>query len=90
MSVMFETDRSPALLPLKSINVGKRTLEEEEKEEEEGITTPRAGDVKIPEKLPCPPAPKKKKSIPSKYRRQDMDFFIPPELETVFLRRSPP
>ncbi|CAA6671468.1 unnamed protein product [Spirodela intermedia] len=55
---------------------------------DEGLpaTTPTAEDARIPEKLPCPPAPKKRKP-PQRCQMGDTEFFRPPELETVFVRR---
>ncbi|CAL1358123.1 unnamed protein product [Linum trigynum] len=55
-------------------------------EEEERSTTPTAREARIPEKLPCPPAPRKRRPLPSKcnYAVGARDFFTPPDLDSVF------
>nr|XP_011457538.1 PREDICTED: uncharacterized protein LOC105349473 [Fragaria vesca subsp. vesca] len=55
-------------------------------EEECGSTTPTAVEARIPTRMTCPPPPRKRKSVASKcnYVRE---FFTPPDLESVFIRR---
>lgn len=62
---------------------------EKGKENEEGEfpTTPKAEEARIPERLPCPPAPKKQKPISKCHFNGVREFFSPPDLESVFLRR---
>ncbi|RDX84485.1 Cyclin-dependent protein kinase inhibitor SMR6, partial [Mucuna pruriens] len=68
-----------AVRSLKPINT-KRSDEEEELS-----TTPTAKEARIPDKLPCPPAPRKRR--PSRCGNNlagGREFFTPPDLETVF------
>ncbi|XP_062110389.1 cyclin-dependent protein kinase inhibitor SMR6-like [Humulus lupulus] len=52
-------------------------------------TTPTGEESKIPTRLTCPPAPRKKKAT-SKCKLYGSavirEFFTPPDLETVFIR----
>ncbi|KAL5703575.1 hypothetical protein ACHQM5_022107 [Ranunculus cassubicifolius] len=69
--------------PLRRINTKELKIEEEE----ENLTTPTAEDVKIPEKLKCPPPPRKRR-VSSKCNFNGVrDFFNPPDLESVFVRQ---
>lgn len=51
-------------------------------------TTPTAREARIPEKLPCPPAPRKRRPPSSTCHMLSgvREFFNPPDLETVFKR----
>ncbi|KAJ8750280.1 hypothetical protein K2173_014195 [Erythroxylum novogranatense] len=50
---------------------------------EECSTTPTAKEARIPERLPCPPAPRKRR--PSRCHYNGVrEFFTPPDLDTVF------
>lgn len=51
-------------------------------------TTPTGEEARIPTRLTCPPAPKKKKSKPSLKCNYGAvrEFFTPPDLESVFIR----
>lgn len=57
-------------------------------EEEEGLSrpsTPTGREARIPEILPCPAAPRKRRSRPSRCRVSgSRQFFTPPDLESVF------
>ncbi|GMH01568.1 hypothetical protein Nepgr_003407 [Nepenthes gracilis] len=57
--------------------------------EEHCLTTPTSEESRIPAKLPCPPPPRKRKPKPSPRCNFDgvKEFFTPPDLETVFIRR---
>ncbi|KAK7266008.1 hypothetical protein RIF29_18647 [Crotalaria pallida] len=74
-----------AVKSLKPINTKGRGKENEE-EDEDGSTTPTAKESRIPEKLPCPMAPRKRR--PTKCNNNNfngvIEFFTPPDLETVF------
>ncbi|XP_020228728.1 cyclin-dependent protein kinase inhibitor SMR6 [Cajanus cajan] len=70
-----------ALRPLKPINT-KRVGGEDGDNGEARSTTPTAKEARIPEKLPCPPAPRKRR--PSRCGNTVREFFTPPDLETVF------
>ncbi|KAK3410226.1 hypothetical protein EUGRSUZ_J02239 [Eucalyptus grandis] len=51
-------------------------------------TTPTFKEARIPEKLPCPPAPRKRRPPPSSCHMLSgvREFFNPPDLEAVFKR----
>ncbi|XWS44129.1 hypothetical protein CRYUN_Cryun15aG0018100 [Craigia yunnanensis] len=68
---------------LKPINTKPRGKESEEYEEESCSTTPTSKEARIPDKLPCPPAPRKRRPP---LRCGVREFFTPPDLETVFKR----
>ncbi|RAL40926.1 hypothetical protein DM860_008624 [Cuscuta australis] len=74
--------------PLKSIST-KAAAEGGDcrRSDDERSTTPTARGSRIPERLPCPPAPRKRR--PSSVCRYNgvKEFFDPPELESVFVRR---
>ncbi|KAK9090334.1 hypothetical protein Sjap_023511 [Stephania japonica] len=69
-----------------------RRIEKEVVEcEEDGATTPTAKEARIPERLPCPPAPRKRRpaapaAAAKSSRCMVKEFFNPPDLETVFIR----
>ncbi|CAI9111474.1 OLC1v1011702C1 [Oldenlandia corymbosa var. corymbosa] len=80
--------------PLKSIRT-KPTQRDEyynEDAENEGrsnssSTTPTARDSRIPEKLPCPPPPRKRRPAQTCHFNGVREFFNPPDLESVFVVR---
>lgn len=79
--------RSP-LKPIFTINPDGGGGEVDE-EEEECSTTPTSEEARIPTRLTCPPAPRKPKPT-LKYCNYGVgrrEFFAPPDLETVFIRR---
>ncbi|KAI4366877.1 hypothetical protein MLD38_022687 [Melastoma candidum] len=56
---------------------------------EEGVslsapTTPTSKDSRIPERLPCPPAPRKRRPSATVVFYPPREFFNPPDLESVF------
>ncbi|KAM2334057.1 hypothetical protein ACFXTH_011653 [Malus domestica] len=61
----------------------------EQDDGEECSTTPTAEESRIPAILTCPPAPRKRKAgAASKCKFNGVrEFFTPPDLETVFIRR---
>ncbi|KAK2661687.1 hypothetical protein Ddye_000261 [Dipteronia dyeriana] len=73
---------------LKPISTGARGKENEEKEEEEEeeacSTTPTAREARLPEKLSCPPAPRKRRPPTRCNFTGVREFFTPPDLESVF------
>lgn len=69
--------------PLKPISTKPK---EESEESDECSTTPTARDSRIPEKLPCPPPPRKRRPASTCHYNGARDFFNPPDLETVFIR----
>ncbi|KAL3813817.1 hypothetical protein ACJIZ3_015085 [Penstemon smallii] len=70
--------------PLKPISTKPRT---EDCSEDEGAcsTTPTARESKIPEKMPCPPAPRKRRPTSTCHFNGVIEFFNPPDLESVFM-----
>ncbi|XP_058091942.1 cyclin-dependent protein kinase inhibitor SMR6-like [Magnolia sinica] len=83
--------------PLKPINTNplEKIIEQGEEDcstkaaenEEEGCSTPTAKEARIPEKLLCPPAPRKRKSSSRCNFTGVREFFTPPDLDSVFIRR---
>ncbi|PIM98191.1 hypothetical protein CDL12_17428 [Handroanthus impetiginosus] len=73
--------------PLKPIFT--KSVEKRDFEEEEFSTTPTSAESRIPRKLPCPPAPKKRKPAGSSRCHYSgvREFFNPPDLDTIFIRR---
>ncbi|KAK7316469.1 hypothetical protein VNO77_35527 [Canavalia gladiata] len=72
-----------AVRSLKPINtITKHVVSDDD--EESCSTTPTAKEARIPEKLSCPPAPRKRR--PSRCNNVGVvrEFFTPPDLETVF------
>ncbi|KAB1207857.1 hypothetical protein CJ030_MR7G004121 [Morella rubra] len=78
----------PLRAPLKPIYTNPVEDWEGSDGREERVTTPTGVDARIPTKLTCPPAPKKRKpSLKCNYGRVK-EFFTPPDLETVFMQRA--
>lgn len=55
-------------------------------DEEARSTTPTARESRIPEKLACPPPPRKRRPSSSCHFNGVREFFNPPDLESVFIR----
>ncbi|KAF5443100.1 hypothetical protein F2P56_035688 [Juglans regia] len=56
--------------------------------QEDCSTTPTGEENRIPTRLTCPPAPRKRKpSLKCNYAGF-REFFTPPDLETVFIQRA--
>ncbi|CAN1247434.1 Cyclin-dependent protein kinase inhibitor SMR6 [Linum perenne] len=53
-------------------------------EEKERSTTPTAKEARIPEKLQCPPAPRKRRPSSRCNYTVAREFFTPPDLDSVF------
>ncbi|XWS40698.1 hypothetical protein CRYUN_Cryun17cG0017800 [Craigia yunnanensis] len=68
---------------LKPINTKSRGKESEE-DEEACSTTPTSIEARIPDKLTCPPAPRKHRPSLRHHYNGVREFFTPPDLETVF------
>ncbi|KAM3361442.1 cyclin-dependent protein kinase inhibitor SMR6 [Capsicum galapagoense] len=71
------------LAPLRSISTKRK--EEDSEDEEECSTTPTTRDSRIPERLPCPPAPMKRRPKSTCHYNSVREFFNPPDLESVFI-----
>jgi hypothetical protein len=56
--------------------------------QEECSTTPTREEARIPTRLTCPPAPRKRKSSFKCNYGGVREFFTPPDLETVFMQRG--
>lgn len=78
--------RAP-LKPVRTTNSVEKERESGDGGEEECSTTPTAEESRIPSKLPCPPAPRKRKPVSRCNNYNGVrEFFTPPDLETVFIR----
>ncbi|XP_018818986.1 cyclin-dependent protein kinase inhibitor SMR6-like [Juglans regia] len=55
---------------------------------EECSTTPTGEEARIPTRLTCPPAPRKRKSSLKCNYGGVREFFTPPDLESVFIQRA--
>ncbi|KAL8097730.1 cyclin-dependent protein kinase inhibitor SMR6 [Apium graveolens] len=74
--------------PLRCISTKPREgYVEEDEEKQQHITTPTAKEARIPKKLKCPPAPRKQPQTSSCQFTGVREFFTPPDLESVFIRR---
>lgn len=70
---------------LKPVNTKPRGKDGEDEDEEAFSTTPTARESRIPERLPCPPAPRKRRPPSSRcHFNGAREFFTPPDLDTVF------
>lgn len=58
-----------------------------ENDEMEFPTTPTGDEARVPARMTCPAAPRKRKSSPMCHYGGVREFFNPPDLETVFIRR---
>ncbi|GMP29363.1 hypothetical protein ACSBR2_010615 [Camellia fascicularis] len=70
--------------PLKSITT--KPKERGCDDDEASLTTPTARESRIPERLPCPPAPRKRRPSSTCHYNGAREFFTPPDLESVFIR----
>ncbi|KAL9668570.1 hypothetical protein QQ045_006106 [Rhodiola kirilowii] len=55
--------------------------------EEASSTTPKAKEARIAETLPCPQAPRKRRSDKWNYSSVVREYFAVPDLESVFVSR---
>ena len=69
---------------LKPVNTKTRVKDCDDEEQEEFSTTPTAKEARIPDRLPCPPAPRKRRPSSRCNYSGVREFFTPPDLETVF------
>ncbi|CAM8907526.1 hypothetical protein QQ045_010684 [Rhodiola kirilowii] len=65
----------------------KPTVQEQHDSETELSPPTTPTNMRIPETLMCPPAPRKRKSSAGLCCSGAVEFFIPPDLKTVFIRR---
>ncbi|KAL6960552.1 Cyclin-dependent protein kinase inhibitor smr6 [Sarracenia purpurea var. burkii] len=71
--------------PLREINTKPREKPRDRDDDEACSTTPTARESRIPERLPCPPAPRKRRPSSTCHYDGVREFFTPPDLESVFL-----
>lgn len=71
--------------PLKPISTKARDDCGEDDGGDSCSTTPTARETRIPEKLPCPPAPRKRRPVSTCHFNGVREFFNPPELESIFM-----
>ncbi|KAK4774474.1 hypothetical protein SAY86_009409 [Trapa natans] len=76
----------PSRVSLKPVSTKPRPKDGEEDEEEPRTRTPTSKGSRIPDKLPCPPAPMKRR--PKCHFTGVREFFTPPDLESVFKLRA--
>ncbi|CAL5349845.1 unnamed protein product [Camellia sinensis] len=78
----------PLRSPLKPIFTNP-VQEKDDDEDKECSTTPTAEEARIPSRLSCPPPPRKQKPASRCHYSGGAvrEFFNPPDLETVFIRR---
>ena len=72
--------------PLRSVTTKPEDRESHDERDESCSTTPTAKESRIPEKFPCPPAPRKRRPTSICHYKGAREFFTPPDLETVFMR----
>lgn len=72
--------------PMKPIRTKPKERDCGYESDETSSTTPTAKESKIPERLPCPPAPRKRRPVSSCHFNGAREFFNPPDLESVFIR----
>lgn len=69
--------------------IEEEVIDESEKNDNGGCTTPKGARFRIPKTLSCPPAPMKKKTSTSsrllKRSSSPIAFFAPPDSELFFL-----
>ncbi|KAE8697138.1 microtubule-associated protein futsch-like isoform X1 [Hibiscus syriacus] len=73
-----------SLKPIKTKPRVKESEEDGEEEEETCSTTPTSKEAKIPEKLQCPLAPRKRRPTLRCNYNGVREFFTPSDLESVF------
>ncbi|EEF40955.1 cyclin-dependent protein kinase inhibitor SMR6 [Ricinus communis] len=73
-----------SLKPISTRPRAKASENGDDSEEEQCSTTPTAKESRIPERLPCPPAPRKRRPSRCNYNSGVREFFSPPDLESVF------
>lgn len=74
----------PVRTPLRSISTNKME-NEVDNEEQSHSTTPTSEGARISQRLPCPPAPRKRKPSLKFHPNNVKEFFNPPELESIFI-----
>ncbi|KAF8408293.1 hypothetical protein HHK36_007442 [Tetracentron sinense] len=70
--------------PLKPISTNSREKGSED-DGERCSTTPTAEEARIPQRLPCPPAPRKRRPSLKCHSNGVVEFFTPPDLDSVFI-----
>ncbi|KAI3823992.1 hypothetical protein L1987_05439 [Smallanthus sonchifolius] len=71
--------------PLKSLST--RRMKEDDGDDDNsrsGNTTPTSKDSRIPEALPCPPPPRKRRPVSTCQNNANREFFTSPELDSLF------
>ncbi|KAH8495336.1 hypothetical protein POPTR_010G045200v4 [Populus trichocarpa] len=83
----------PLRAPLKPISTNPVEKEINEDDDQSNCTTasttPTSEEARIPSRLVCPPAPRKRKAtFKCNYTSGVREFFTPPDLETLFVQRA--
>lgn len=76
----------PLRAPLKPIYTKPLEKDGDFSTSDEFSTTPTGEAARIPSRMTCPPAPKKRKASSKCNYNSAREFFTPPDLETVFIR----
>ncbi|KAJ4711035.1 Cyclin-dependent kinase inhibitor SMR3-like protein [Melia azedarach] len=76
----------PLRAPLRPIYTHPSVDKEAADDDDEECSTPTNEEARIPARLMCPPAPRKRKSSLKCNYTGVREFFTPPDLETVFIR----
>lgn len=74
----------PLRSQLKAISTKPKTEDSFQEDESACSTTPTARESKIPEVLACPPAPRKRRPVSTCHFNGVIEFFNPPDLESIF------
>ncbi|CAH1420622.1 unnamed protein product [Lactuca virosa] len=69
--------------PLKSIST-KISNKEDDENSKSGSTTPTSNQSRIPEVLPCPPPPRKRRPVSTCHNNGNMEFFTSPDIDSFF------
>ncbi|KAL8229111.1 hypothetical protein R6Q59_005554 [Mikania micrantha] len=74
--------------PLRCLST--RKTKEDDDNSNSGNTTPTSKDSRIPEALPCPPPPRKRRPVATCQNNANREFFTSPELDSLFTQLSKP
>ncbi|KVH92796.1 cyclin-dependent protein kinase inhibitor SMR6-like [Cynara cardunculus var. scolymus] len=69
--------------PLKPIST-KISNEEDDETSNSGSTTPTSNQSRIPEVLPCPPPPRKRRPVSTCHNNGNREFFTSPDIDSFF------
>lgn len=71
--------------PLKSISTKISNDKKDDENMNSGSTTPTTNQSRIPQVLPCPPPPRKRRPVSSCHNNYgNMEFFTSPDIDSLF------